>query len=216
MKKLIALLLVAVICLSFAACSQTTDGPADGPADNSAITTEKAEELKITAVGENVSFGTYYYEGTNSKEVTWIVLDIQADKALLISKSALEPKRNEEPDSYGYLNLLATKMFTKEELSKIISTEVNGESSYMFLLSSEDVEQYMPGEDNKLRLAMATGYAIDNGVKVYEGYISGAYCNWVLGDGNWVGGQRGNSGDICTTQAKYSYGIRPAIWVSIP
>ena len=119
----------------------------------------------------------------------------------------------------SHLNLLASYMFTDEQKKLTVHPVVDGEESkgYMFLLNSEEVETYMPGEDNEWRLAMASGAAIKDGVDVYENAMgTGAYCNWILRDGAWVGGQQGNAGEIInTTKQKYGYGIRPAMWVSI-
>ena len=117
----------------------------------------------------------------------------------------------------SYLNLLSSYMFTDEQKKQITNPIVDGEESkgYLFLLNSKEVETYMPGEDNKLRLAMASSASIKEGVNVYENAMkTGAYCNWILRDGAWVGGQQGNAGEIInTTKQKYKYGIRPAMWV---
>ena len=120
----------------------------------------------------------------------------------------------------SYLNLLSRYMFTDEQKKQITNPIVDGEESkgYLFLLNSDEVETYMPGEDNKLRLAMASSASIKEGVNIYENAMkTGAYCNWILRDGAWVGGQQGNAGEIInTTKQKYKYGIRPAMWVRIP
>lgn len=120
----------------------------------------------------------------------------------------------------SYLNLLSSYMFTDEQKKQITNPIVDGDESkgYLFLLNSKEVETYMPGEDNKLRLAMASSASIKKGVNVYENAMkTGTYCNWILRDGAWVGGQQGNAGEIInTTKQKYKYGIRPAMWVRIP
>ena len=97
----------------------------------------------------------------------------------------------------SYLNLLSSYMFTDEQKKQITNPIVDGEESkgYLFLLNSKEVETYMPGEDNKLRLAMASSASIKEGVNVYENAMkTGAYCNWILRDGAWVCGQQGNAG----------------------
>ncbi len=222
MKRMLILFLTLSLCMSLCACGGNT--PTNGAETIPA--TEEAAPLEITAVGQEVDFGSYYYRANKEEEaITWIVLDIQEDKALLISECALTAKKNEAieagwstSDMAPYMNMLASDMFTEEEKAQILCEEIDGQTSgYLFLLDSAEVETYMPGENNKLRLAMATGYAIDEGVEVHEGYTSGAYCNWVLRDGSWVGGQRGNSGEIKNaTKPKYDYGIRPAMWISLP
>ena len=207
MKKLFALLLAVIMCLSLVACS--SEGKA-----------EKDNPFKNISVGDEVVFG--HYNG----DLVWTVLDVQEDKALLLCKTAVAPKKNNSingewhtSNMLSHLNLLAGYMFTDEQKKQTVNPILDGKESkgYMFLLSSEEVETYMPGEDNALRLATAPSAAIKDGLKVYENAMgTGAYCNWILRDGAWVGGQQGNAGEIInTTEQKYEYGIRPAIWVRI-
>lgn len=215
MKKIIALLLVAVMCFSLAACGE--GAKTEGGASN---TIEDSPFANI-AVGDEVIFGNY------NGDIKWIVLDVQEDSALLLCKTAIAPKKNDSVDGkwhtstmLSYLNLLASRMFTDEQKKQIITPVLDGEESkgWMFLLNSEEVETYMPGEDNEWRLAMVPKAAIKDGVEVYKNAMgTGAYCNWILRDGAWVGGQQGNAGEIInTTEQKYEYGVRPAMWVSIP
>lgn len=213
MKKAISLVLALVLCLSLCACGGSETDSASG-SENGA----QEVKLEITSVGQEVTFGTYYKSSGGDKEdMQWIVLDIQDGQALLICKYAIEPKKNEDVEAiYGYMNLLATKMFTDEEKNLIVNQKIDGEGCYMFLLDSAEVEQYMPGDDNFLRLAQATSYAESEGVDTYTNSKLSDCCNWALRDGNWVGGQLGNYGEIITTtRVKYSYGIRPAMWVTI-
>lgn len=211
MKKIIALLLAAMMCLSLVACGGGETGKQEAKVEN---------PFRNVAVGDVVTFG--HYNG----DLEWIVLDVQEDYALVLCKTAVAPKKNNSVDGkwhsspmLSHLNLLASYMFTDEQKKLTVHPVVDGEESkgYMFLLNSEEVETYMPGEDNEWRLAMASGAAIKDGVDVYENAMgTGAYCNWILRDGAWVGGQQGNAGEIInTTKQKYGYGIRPAMWVSI-
>ena len=214
MKKIFALLLSTVMCVSLVACG--------GGDKNGGTASDITEDSPFTnlAVGDEVIFGNY------NGDIKWIVLDVQEDSALLLCKTAIAPKKNESVDGkwhtstmLSHLNMLAGRMFTDEQKTQIINPILDGEESkgYMFLLNSEEVETYMPGEDNEWRLAMASEATIKDGLKVYENAMgTGAYCNWILRDGAWVGGQRGNAGEIInTTEQKYAYGIRPAMWVSI-
>lgn len=222
MKKIFALLLAAVMCFSLVACGGGEKGNADKITEESPATsiTEESPFTNI-AVGDEVIFGNY------NGDIKWIVLDVQEDHAVLLCKTATAPKSNYSVDGkwhtsemLPHMSMLAGRMFTDEQKNQTMHPILDGEESkgYMFLLNSEEVEAYMPGEDNEWRLAMASETAIKDGVKVYENAMgTGAYCNWILRDGAWVGGQRGNAGKIVnTTEQKYGYGIRPAIWVSIP
>lgn len=203
MKRFLALLLMVVVGLSLVACGGGKDSP-----------------FKDVAVGDEVVFGNY------DGDITWIVLEVQEDKALLLCKSVVAAKKNNSVDGnwhtsnmLSYLNLLAGYMLTDEQKELTVMPIIDGAESkgYMFLLSSDEVETYLPGEDNELRLAAVPEVALDDGVEAHENTMgTGAYCNWILRDGAWVGGQRGNAGEIIsTTKQKYEYGIRPAMWVSI-
>lgn len=236
MKKAVLIVLALLMMFSLAGCggndtpnspAQTANVPA-GPADgetNTVAPTEEPQPMTINAVGDEICFGSYpYTKNGEEKEITWIVLDIQDGKALLLSKYAINARKNYDYSDVGYMNSLSSKMFSKEEKALIIDQEFEGQKSkcYAFLLDSEEVETYMPEDDkdlSKLRLAVATDYAKSEGVDIYADSInSGYYCNWCLRDGNKVGGQRGNSGKVAPASKsfQYHYGIRPAVWINIP
>lgn len=227
-RKFLTVLLIATLACSVCACGSDAKSKANNSAESKENFQESGEkpvdgtlnesenQLVINAVGDEVTFGSYYYDKNETqKSVTWIVIDIQEDKALLLSKNVIDAKKNNDVDDDGYMNMLAERMFSAEEKKQIISEVWEGQdgSSYIFLLNSAEVDKYLPERDNKLRRACATGYAIKEGVKTYE---STSYVNWALRDGKWVGGQSGNKGKICDTKVKYEYGIRPAMWIQIP
>lgn len=210
MKKVLSLLLALVMCLSLVACGGGNDAP-------ETEATVEAVKPEITRVGQEVTIGTYYKSSGGSQEaMQWIVLDIQDGEALLISKYAIEPKSYHDVTAiYGYMNSLATEIFSEDEKALIVIQEIDGKRCYMFLLDSTEVEQYMPGENNLLRFVQATGYAESKGVSTYTNYKRSGCCNWVLRDGNWVGGQLGNAGRIVkTAKVEHRYGIRPAMWIT--
>ena len=213
MKKIFALLMAVVMCLSFAACGKN-DAENANDAEQTSATKLK---LNITSVGQEIMFGSYPKTSDGAyDDVQWIVLDIQGDKALLISKYAVEPKRSWDVSEFSdYMSIIAEKMFTEEEKSLIKAQSIDGVESRMFLLNAEEVEKYMPEESNSLRLAQATGFAKNEGVTTYSNVSLSGCCNWVLRDGCWVGGQSGNKGKISDHTQKSYYGIRPAVWVSI-
>lgn len=213
MKKFLALFLAMVMCLSFVACGENdTENAKDA---------EKASETKlklnITSVGQEIMFGSYPKTSDGAyDDVQWIVLDIQGDKALLISKYAVEPKNSWDVSEFSdYMSRITERMFTEEEKSLITVQSIDGEESHMFLLNAAEVEKYMPEESNSLRVVQATGYAESKGVTTYTNSKLSGCCNWVLRDGCWVGGQLGNKGKISDYTQKSYYGIRPAVWVSI-
>ena len=207
MKQVLSLLLALVLCLSLCACGKDSETEPELPVGETAAVPE--EEAPVNpfadiAVGDEVSFGSYYRGSeSDTQPIVWYVLDIQDGKALLLSKYVLEPKKNESVEDGWfdsmppYMNMLANRMFTDEEKAQILLEEIDGQksTSYLFLLNAEEVDTYMPETSNKLRHATPTGYAIDEGVKVHDT----TYCNWMLRDGCWVGGQMGNKGKIVNT-----------------
>lgn len=213
MKKILALLLVAVMCLSFVACGENDTENAKDAEKTSATKLS----LNITGVGQEIKFGSYPKTSDGAyDDVQWVVLDVQGDKALLISKYAIEPKNSWDVSEVSeYMSSITQKMFTEEEKSLIEVQSIDGVDSHLFLLNAEEVEKYMPEKSNSLRVVQATGYAVDKGVKTYTNSKLSGCCNWVLRDGCWVGGQLGNQGKISDHSPKSYYGICPAVWVSV-
>lgn len=227
-KKLLLFIMIATLACGLCACGSTADSKVENSAQSEGIRQNedvKSEDensndnqLVINAVGDEVIFGSYYYDKNETqKSIEWTVIDIQGDKALLLSNSVLDAKKNYDVDDDGYMNMLANRMFSDEEKKQIITEVWDGQdgSSYIFLLNSAEVDNYLPERENELRKACATEYAINEGVTTYES-MSGYYVNWALRDGKWVGGQTGNMGKICDTKVHYDYGIRPAMWIQIP
>ena len=118
MKKIIMLLLVAVMCFSLGACGggEKTEGDTSNITEDSPFTN--------IAVGDEVIFG--HYNG----DIKWIVLDVQEDSALLLCKTAVAPKKNESINGkwhtstmLSHLNMLAGRMFTDEQKKQTINSK---------------------------------------------------------------------------------------------
>ena len=132
----------------------------NGTADNASSTSISTSEEKATnnsaagftnniedfkTVGNIVTFGHYEQDGNNengSEEIEWTVLEVQHDKALLISNYALDvlPYHNENgivkwEDCYlrKWLNNSFFKSaFSKDEQTAILMTDVNNnEQGYL-------------------------------------------------------------------------------------
>ena len=208
-RKIILLLVCAVIFIINIGIYSGVFGMNSN--DTNRTSREETRILQNIEIGDIISYGAYYKE---ADDVKWIVLDIEEDKALVIANNILEPKRHKTIDKVDeYLDEIAEIMFINEEKRQIIKTD----DSYLFLLNTEEIEKYMPGEDNSYRRGIPTLYAEKRNVKVYyNAEKTERYCNWILGDGNWVGGQVKNMGKIINDgELGYDFGIRPAMWVSI-
>jgi len=194
--------------------------------------------LEHPYVGKIVEFGTYEQDNNfeNGKErIEWIVLDVQNDAALLLSKYCLDykdyyfEKASETWLGSGMQKWLNTDFkenaLSLEEKSYIVPTclKKRDYTEYentddIFLLSVFDVDRYFIVEEAKI--AYATNYASSKYpyVESPEGEISiGA---------PWYTRTEGNGSDLLTfvsgsgacyggALASELCGVRPAMWVTI-
>jgi len=190
MKKgllLTALVLLAAILLS--ACGQSKE-------DN------KAKIAPFKTVGNYVTFGTYPQTeaGTDSTPIEWLVLDVQDNKALLISRYGLDAQAYnkyevditwEKCTFRTWLNdTFLNKAFSAEEQKAILTTEVDNSASQcysgwstsggnntqdkIFLLSYAEANKYFgvtyTDSYNKKSRVEPTAYAIKNGADTFYNY----------------------------------------------
>ena len=205
--------------------------------------TDEWTELKP---GTIVLFGQYEQDNNseNGKEpIEWIVLEIQDQKALLISKYVLDclPFRDIQPD-YSWDNssirswlndTFYTASFLESEQNAIIVTTVpnaaeDGFADYhprdqrkthdhVFLLSYREVMLYFPKQND--RKVIGTEYARSKGAR-FAGVTA-----IVIGETDWWLRSPGNAsydaafvnvyGDVDTKHVLTKQGIRPAIWVDL-
>ena len=200
-------------------------------------------ETKTYYPGDLVDFGTYWQGDKALKgektPLTWKILDIQDNHALLISVYGL----NTIPYNFSFSSIwencyprewlngpFFTSAFRMREMSAILTTTVdNGpdqNSPYfsigngpetrdkVFLLSYAEAVKYFPTDDD--RICMPTDRAVSNGALVDQARGS---CNWWLRT-------IANSTSACyisTTGStdKYQYttaqdiAVRPCIWVDL-
>ena len=190
-------------------------------------------------VGGYVFFGSYDQGNGKSEPIEWQVLEKQGDRALLITRHAIEAKQfhssggNITWDACSLRSFLNGKFFDKafngSEKDMVLMTEPPlGVNSYfpsttpgkqtkdkVFLLSIEELKRYFP--TSKSRLCSPTKYAKANGT--YTG--SDGNCFWWLrspgktqdqGALVWSGGTMdGSGGGALSSNA----GVRPAVWVKL-
>ena len=158
------------------------------------------------AVGNEVLFGTYEQDGdidNGVEDIEWIVLDLEGDKALLLSKYSLEMKEYDEElenntweksTIRSWLNSnFIEEAFTAEEQAAILKTEVdnsqeegcskdgtnggNNTEDQVFLLSyKEAFEDYFTRD--KERICIPTAYTLQQGADEYV--TDNGACDWWL------------------------------------
>ncbi len=185
--------------------------------------------------GQLVEFGEFApydgMEGTERKPLHWLVLDQKEDMALLLSEKVLFAmvmdngrEWDETPARWDdctmrtwHLVDFCDQAFNLEERSAIVKTTIKNDredtEDGVFLLSLEEVERYLPSEEE--RIAHATTSAMIRGwLDVRDGDCAYWWTRTDDGDGHFVyvrpDGRIDENGEAST----YSfYGVRPAMWV---
>lgn len=189
------------------------------------------------SIGDEVEFGSHYVNGSNEKRsIIWEVLSVKGDKALIISKYALDarPYHNEQGDVTWekshirkWLNeVFYNSVFSNREKAKIVAVQLttpdnrlhitkggNDTVDNVFLLSMEEAKYYFP--TNEKRIAMPTEYARLKNLLISKG--NG--CWWWLrssGDSQSYAADVDYGGDVDSygSSAFTSLnGVRPALWM---
>ncbi|MCL2628996.1 MAG: DUF6273 domain-containing protein [Oscillospiraceae bacterium] len=178
MKKLLTLTLTMFMTLTLIACAaetKMTDPPSGNPLQNQTDPTQQGdngnpgsstdvngEPVKLAVeVGDIIQFGSY----------DWLVLDIQDDKALIISEKVIDsrayhhsayPIEWEYCELRSYLNNDFLYSFNESDRERIIETRIENKDNQwygtyagndtvdrIFLLSLEEVVRYF-GDSGKL------------------------------------------------------------------
>ncbi|MBR0160304.1 MAG: serine/threonine protein kinase [Oscillospiraceae bacterium] len=196
----------------------------------------------LTAVGGTVLFGRYEQDNIpeNSAEpVEWIVLDVQEEKALVLSRYALDcqvfnPTRHERV-SWESCSLRAwlnssflQNAFTEEELARIASVTVPADynpkyisdpgadtEDRIFLLSCEEALRYFEHAED--RICTPTPYAVSQGSRTGQnggcwwGLRSPGY-NAYVEAGVWSDGYPDYIGHFADDLHN---AVRPAMWITL-
>ena len=192
-------------------------------------------------VGDIVYFGSYEqdHDYTNGKEpIEWLVLDVQDNKALLLSKNVLDDQQNdsdfqsfkwETSDIRKWLNEAFVKVsFTDEELAQIVKSVITADKNpyyeiikqgndtvdRVFLLSGVEAEKYFDSNIARQCYGTAEYCAV-------HGYTTNTELSWKLRT-------RGNepttityvksNGSISWTgnsTRRNNPALRPALWLSL-
>lgn len=196
-------------------------------------------------IGDIIKFGNYYQNTIDKKEpIEWLVLTIEKEKALIISKYALDIKKYHEVDEdttwdkctlRKWLNdEFLNSAFTKDEQEQIQVSRVASHAipiyayrmkyqgkdinDKIFLLSAKELMKYCDCEEN--RQCLFTKHLIDK--------LSRNDGIWKCDNGSWTLRTLGCSYDAhCTMYVDnmgqmgsiigdwYPLGVRPALWVNL-
>ena len=206
-------------------------------------------ELKLqkdVLVGDYVLFGTYEQDNdlTNGKEpIEWLVLDVQDNRALLLSRYALDYRK------YKSSNVTATwetsslrswlnseflrDAFNSEEQAMIpmvtVSADKNPNSNtdpgnttedQVFLLSVTEADKYFESDD--ARKCAPTDYAVSLGVNTSSTHVvdGKGTCVWWLrspGYGNGFAAIIKYEGSLPANSLaeRWRSAVRPALWINL-
>ena len=197
------------------------------------------------SVGDIIKFGNYYKNDDKTKEpLEWRVLEVSNDKALLITKDAIDCKRYNELEDITWEecslrhwlnNEFINQAFSKEEQNEIILTNIsnpnnakqgtnggNNTQDKIFLLSIDEAQKYF--KDDKDRECKPTNYAKQQGAWIEdeddeEEYVGNCYW-WLRSPGH----------SQCSATFVYYYGnvddsgysvhdnncaVRPALFINL-
>ena len=149
MRKFVTIVLVLMLVVLCTACSgdnnknDSSSDSSDAQTADNASETQDAGNAASVAVGNIIRFGSYEQDNNldNGPEpIEWIVLDVQEDKALLLSKYGLDAKQYhfeavndimwEQCSLRSWLNTdFIASAFSKSETDLILTTDVDNSNA---------------------------------------------------------------------------------------
>lgn len=210
------------------------------------VTEGAAKKKPALKVNDIVSFGSYEQDGLRqigAEPIEWVVLEVQENQALLLSRYALDSKPYN--NTYGpvtwetcslrnWLNdTFLNTAFTEAEKKQILLTEVdnsrtqgnsewrisggNNTKDFVFLLSYEESERYFNGSVD--RVCLPTSYAVSQGadIRVHDDGITESGWWWLRSPGE----AQHHASFVNFDGTRYSnavgneyLSVRPALWIS--
>lgn len=186
------------------------------------------QKLKDIQVGDYITFGQYEQDNNQwngPEDIEWLVLSVEDEKALVISKFGLYcgtyygvPHWGASYDREELNGDFYNSSFSTLEKKIICSVQISTDEEYtedkVFLLSEFEINQYFSSKG--ARSCLATEYAINHGVKYILSTTNSPICSYALRDANYVvaGGyvryiiEGGSHVDIYPA-------IRPAMWIDL-
>jgi hypothetical protein len=198
-----------------ASATPVNAGETETPSTSAGENSKATSSLENTYAGATVQFGTY-----NSQPITWLVLDVQDDKALLVTEDILwiqEYIFQYSKDTWATCAFRKTlndstmkTLFSSTERDRIIITNTEPDADdYLFLLSKEEVQQY---SDVGVRKASFQGEEWWWQLRPHRN--GSVHLPFVSSGGNISQDPvQGTKADY--EHYKYDGGIRPTMWVSL-
>jgi hypothetical protein len=227
MKRLIAILLTSALLLATTACDNDSGSDnrdnRDRENNRSDTTTTPTAPDATTPTAPDATVGGIIQFGG----IDWLVLDVQDDKAFVISEGILETRAYHgrevditwgNSDIRAYLNGEFLNRFNADDRARIVQTNVvtvnnpvhgtaGGISTtdHVFLLSISDVNSYFT--DNNSRVAL------DNTGTAHSWWLrSPGFRNiYAAGVRSYFDGDV----DLFGYYVNLNLGIRPAMWISL-
>ena len=240
MKKILSILLMAAMLICLCSCGDDSTGKEEKQKTSNSINIEDKWQ-----VGNTVTFGTYPQtaSGTDRTPIEWIILARDGDKALVISKYALDavPYNTKLTDVTWETcslrkwlnNDFYNKAFSVYEKRYIVTSKVTADKNpsfstnpgndtmdNVFLLSIPEANQYF--KDNSSRRCAPTDYAVKNGAStsgtMYK--VGGREsCWWWLRSPGYSSLEAADVGIAVSDFGNYvhssDYCVRPCVWVRL-
>ncbi|MCI6711658.1 MAG: toll/interleukin-1 receptor domain-containing protein [Firmicutes bacterium] len=201
------------------------------------------KNLPNIEVGDTIEFGKYEQDGNKSngkEDIEWIVIDINSDKALVISKYGLDSIKYNDVNEYitwekstirkwlnnefveeafgsSYDKIIASSEVVADKNPYYLTDQGNNTTDKIFLLSIVEVEKYFKSKEDKI--CKPTKYAISNGV-IGDVRNKNCCCWWLrsLGQDNNKATDVYSYGEVDSIgwNVNNDYGaVRPAMWIKI-
>ena len=191
-------------------------------------------------VGDYITFGKYEQDNNTSngnEDIEWLVLEVQDDKAFVISKYVLEcccgnrcfgdgEARWDKSAVRAWLNNdFMNNAFTSDEKERVVNSTVKADDNpdysceqgsdtqdYVFLLSAYETEKYLDSAEK--RESCLTEYCMENSHVMRDSRTGAAW--WMMrtsAGGNCYVFM--NDDEMVTAGRFDDMGIRPAMWITL-
>lgn len=237
-KSFLLFLFACILLYCFASCSNETKNVQNE-------TKNLQNDTKNVQIGDYITFGRYEQDNNTSngkEDIEWLVLDVQGDKALVISKYALDcqPYNTEYTDVTWetctlrkWLNVeFLYSAFSSSEIDRIPTVTVSADANpyydtdpgnatqdKVFLLSITEAGKYFSSDSD--RECKATAYAVAQGARASSSDTYEGNCWWWLRSPGYY---RRNAAFVynggCVYEGGYDVSsdyiaVRPALWIDL-
>lgn len=215
--------------------------PTPLPDQESSVASESEPSVDASAtaleVGSEITMGEY-----RGQPITWVVIDVKDDGALVLSKDVLEAKAFDENRNEATWEISSLRAwlndefydtsFSAEDKTRIQKTLVlnpdnpisgadggNDTEDYVFLLSQDEARQYFASDEE--RRTVARDYLTSDDIYIFDGYSPW----WLRSPSDDTTGKYATKNSTQVTSDGYVdgygewitsplVGVRPAMWIT--